>query len=400
MTAKLTREKLSHVIDKDRIAKADDGSPMTVCPISPEETAAVLSLAGREGWTVHVKGSGSWVKDHAPTDLVLATTGLVSPLSVRRDDLVATVPAGIVWTSLEAELADNGAWIPVDPPGRERTVGSVLATASTTSLRSGFGGVRDQVVGLSFVTGNGRIVKVGGEVVKNVAGFDLAKMAIGSFGAFGVIVSANFRLRAKPQDEATFVSEGSSAALLERAWLLLESGLNPAGLELIAPDMHVHDPWTLAVRLLGSEGSVASDREVFERDSVWRLLEPDKSKTFWSMLRHGISEGPVGIRIGSLIRDVSLSLSMVETLPAFVSAAVAGGITRANGHLTLDDILRIRRIAAEHNQPVTVERAPWKILKQVGHTNPRQESTSSITANLTATFDPYGTLSTTLTPNS
>ena len=91
-------------------------------------------------------------------------------------------------------LAAQRLWLAIDPPGRpERSVGSVAATATAGPLREGFGPVRDHVLGCTVVTGDGRIVRAGGRVVKNVAGFDLAKLHVGGFGAFGITTSASAR---------------------------------------------------------------------------------------------------------------------------------------------------------------------------------------------------------------
>src|SRR6476646_4907058 len=104
-------------------------------------------------------------------------------------------------------------WRAVDPPGRpDRTLGSIIATGTSGPLRHGFGPVRDHVLGCTVVTGDGRIVKPGSRVVKNVAGYDLTKLHVGSFGGFGIVTEAHLRLRALPRADVTAISRGSRDA--------------------------------------------------------------------------------------------------------------------------------------------------------------------------------------------
>src|SRR2546427_459396 len=115
-----------------------------------------------------------------------------------------------------------------------RSVGSVVATATAGPLRQGFGPVRDHLLGVTFVTGDGRIVQSGGRVVKNVAGYDLTKLEAGGFGAFGVIVLVHLRLRALPRVDQTLVLEGSRDDLTQVADDIAAAGLPPAAPHLPA----------------------------------------------------------------------------------------------------------------------------------------------------------------------
>ena len=132
-------------------------------------------------------------------------------------DLVATVQAGTPLEALRRRLADEGMWLALDPPGRpERSLGSVVATATAGPLRHGFGPVRDHVLGCTVATGDGRLVKAGGRVVKNVAGYDLTKLQVGGFGGFGIIAEAHLRLRALPRADVTLVARGTRDTLTLR----------------------------------------------------------------------------------------------------------------------------------------------------------------------------------------
>ena len=133
-------------------------------------------------------------------------------------DLVATVQAGTPLEALRRRLADEGMWLALDPPGRpERSLGSVIATATAGPLRHGFGPVRDHVLGCTVATGDGRLVKAGGRVVKNVAGYDLTKLQVGGFGGFGIIAEVHLRLRALPRADVTLVARGTRDTLTSAA---------------------------------------------------------------------------------------------------------------------------------------------------------------------------------------
>src|SRR2546430_216257 len=175
-------------------------------------------------------------------------------------DLSAPAEAGIGCDLLRQQLADRGTWLALDPPGLAgRTLGSVVATATAGPLRHGFGAVRDHILGVTFVTGDGRLVQSGGRVVKNVAGYDLTKLEAGGFGAFGVIVLVHLRLRALPPADQTFVLAGTREDLTQVAEDIVAAGLQPAGLELMSPALARRDGRAPA-------GSMAGPRPVADAE--------------------------------------------------------------------------------------------------------------------------------------
>src|SRR5262249_56000432 len=111
---------------------------------------------------------------------------------------------------LRQQLAERGVWVALDPPGLAgRSVGSIVACGTSGPLRQGLGPVRDHLLGVTFVTGDGRLIQSGGRVMKNVAGYDLTRLQAGGFGAFGVIVLVHLRLRAVPRMDQTLLLAGS-----------------------------------------------------------------------------------------------------------------------------------------------------------------------------------------------
>jgi len=217
------------------VAATPDGVPR-VAPGSPDAVALLFGTAREEGWRVRVEGAGTWLPADAPADLALTTRRLDKVPAIEPQDLSATAEAGIGCDLLRQQLADRGTWLALDPPGLAgRTLGSVVATATAGPLRQGFGAVRDHLLGVTFVTGDGRLVQSGGRVMKNVAGYDLTKLAAGGFGAFGVIVLVHLRLRALPRADQTLVLEGSREDLTQVADDIAAAAVQPAAHELMSP---------------------------------------------------------------------------------------------------------------------------------------------------------------------
>ena len=189
-------------------ADAVDGvTPRFVAePASGAACAAVLAAASAARQATVLRGGGTkigWARPVDAVDLVVSTAGL-SDLLVHRDgDLTATVGAGVPLSRLNTTLAARGQWLPVDSAFAATTVGGMLATNDSGPLRHRFGTPRDLLIGITLALTDGRLVKSGGTVVKNVAGYDLGKLVTGSYGALAAIVDATFKLLPLPHASAT-----------------------------------------------------------------------------------------------------------------------------------------------------------------------------------------------------
>jgi glycolate oxidase FAD binding subunit len=147
-------------------------------------------------------------------------------------DLVLTVRAGTSLADVARVTRAEGQWLPLDPAGTAQgTLGATIATASAGPLASAFGAPRDHLLGCEFVTGTGDVVHAGGRVVKNVAGFDLARLVTGAWGTLGVLTAVTVRLRALPEVDRTLVVETTADA----AWHWLRaSPFTPLAAELLS----------------------------------------------------------------------------------------------------------------------------------------------------------------------
>jgi glycolate oxidase FAD binding subunit len=228
-----------------------------------------MKLASKERWAVLPGGRGSWLDVGNPlarVDLVISTRRLNRIIEHEPADLVAMTEAGVTLEDLNHELKRKGQWLPLDPLGyREATIGGIVATATSGPRRYGYGPTRGFVIGLKVVLADGRLVKAGGRVVKNVAGYDLCKLFTGSYGTLGIIVEANFKLRPRPEQEASVVASGSISALITAVQSILQRPLFPVAVELHSAliaqlESPKADP-VLLVRFAGNQKAVKEQTE-------------------------------------------------------------------------------------------------------------------------------------------
>jgi glycolate oxidase FAD binding subunit len=209
-------------------------------PRSPEELADALATAG--AGKERIRLGGSFSKDLMagplpPADVVISTSAMDRILQYEPSDLTISVEAGIRWADLTAALAANHQMIPLDPPFFDSaTAGGVIAANSSGPRRRIYGTARDVVIGVKFATMEGKLVQSGGMVVKNVAGLDMAKLIIGSFGTLAAAAVVNFKLAPAPPAVRTFVLRFPSLdAAIEERNRILTGVLQPAAIDLVNP---------------------------------------------------------------------------------------------------------------------------------------------------------------------
>jgi glycolate oxidase FAD binding subunit len=167
-------------------------------PASTLEASAVLRAAAELGLHVVARGSGtrlSWGTPPRQLDLIVDTGRMDAVVAHAAGDLVVTVQAGLRLGDLQATLAAHGQRLALDGAG---TIGGTIATAAAGPLRYRYGSVRDLIIGITVVLADGTVARAGGTVVKNVAGYDLAKLYTGSLGTLGIVTEAVFRLHPLP----------------------------------------------------------------------------------------------------------------------------------------------------------------------------------------------------------
>ncbi len=287
-------------------AYAVDGiRPRLACaPTSVDELADAVSAAHRAGASVIPRGGGTRMALGLPpraADLVVRTERVDSIVEYEPADLTVTVQAGIRLAVLQERLRTEGQMLALDPSAADRaTIGGLIATNASGPLRLGYGTVRDLVIGTRVVNADGVVSKAGGRVVKNVAGYDLNKLYIGSLGTVGIVVELSFKLHPLPQAQgmvvATFSSVEDAAAAIGE---VVRSPLNAAAVELLDSGAAAvvrrdatlpEQGCLLVVAALGFEAAV--HRQVRDIRALCRaasdaeaVLDPERVDALWAVLR-------------------------------------------------------------------------------------------------------------------
>jgi len=205
-------------------------------PASAEEVAAVLASASRERRSVVMRGGGTklgWGRKPSAIDVILSTRRLNEVVAHEHADLTATMQAGARLDEVNRVLARHGQWLPIESAFDEATIGGVVATNDSGPLRHRYGTPRDLLIGIRLALTDGRLIKAGGNVVKNVAGYDVGRLMSGSHGSLAAIVSATFKLSPLPAASETLVAMFARAdAVVAALSSLASSQLEPAAVEL------------------------------------------------------------------------------------------------------------------------------------------------------------------------
>ena len=336
MSTRVARELASicgteHVIEAPADTIRGCVASATVSPGSAEEIAAVLRFANQENLVV-VPAGGFTQQDTGavPTqvDILLYTSRLTEVEHYDSADLTIGLGAGRTIGKLCEMIGTSGLLFAGDPPAwQQATIGGLLATGITGPRRHGYGGLRDYCIGVRFVTGDGRIGKGGGRVVKNVAGYDMMKLLIGSWGTLGVITGASFKLFPWSPQKRTFVAGFSTLPeAVEYRNAVLRSPLSPMCLELVSPEAGGLLPaqqgpaaWSVYVRGTGSDVVLARYRSELGK-AVNREIDGDDEAAFW----RAVADLPHQLRRQqpeSLLLSFSVPLS--DVAPVLNDATVA-----------------------------------------------------------------------------
>lgn len=308
---------------------------------------AVLDSAGPIG----IAGAGTaagWAGPLGPVDAVLDTTGLTGVITHNPGDMTVSVRAGTPLRQLQDELAPHGQHVSFDAArvADGATVGGLVATADAGPAALVFGSMRDLVIGVTLVLADGTVARSGGHVIKNVAGYDLAKLMHGSYGTLGVLAEVVLRLHPEPKRTATLAIDCELAEAAAHAATVLGGPYEPAALEwtsdgvlLIRVDGTEEALDARLERLRGALGDAPSD----ERHS--RTAESDESAA-----RAGTWE-----RHASLVRgDLALASLRIGVRPSLLPGVLAGlptsAVTAGLGTGVATVTLPVEAVAAAHDR--------------------------------------------------
>jgi glycolate oxidase FAD binding subunit len=248
-----------------------------LCPNSEAELSEILSRANTDGAVCYLAGGltkPGWGSAPKAVDILLRTTGLSGCSDVDPDNLTLTAGAGTTVAEARARAAEVGRILPVDP-GRpdQATIGGVVATGDQGCRAAGYGGLRDVVLGVRATLADGSAVKFGGRTMKNVTGYDMTKLFVGSFGILGAITEVTFRLLPRPDAQALVVLPLASLDHAKAAVArVLSSYLQPLALEVVSTDALPPDFMSSSAKLPGGRAAAAAPATAGARIAAGRPL--------------------------------------------------------------------------------------------------------------------------------
>ncbi|MEG4347039.1 FAD-binding oxidoreductase [Microcoleus sp. A003_D6] len=338
--------------------------------------------------------------------IVAVSTGRLNRLVEHAvGDLTVTAEAGMKFADLQEILAASGQFLPIDPAyPQEATLGGIIATADAGSLRHRYRGVRDLLLGITFVRSDGKIAVAGGRVVKNVAGYDLMKLFTGAYGTLGIISQVTFRVYPLPESSGTVVLTGETNALSQTAQILLSSALTPSAIDLLSPELvaklGLGKGTGLIVRFqsiaesvkqqsarllevgekLGLQGTNCGENDEHQ---LWQRLP----ETMWNSGTKSAIICKIGIRPSEAVK----AINELPVQDALIHAGSGLGVLRFET-ATAQTLLQVRRGCEAKGGFLTVLAAPTDIKQQLdvwGYTG----SAIDLMRRIKQQFDPENLLS-------
>jgi len=329
------------------VADRVDGEvpPQVAEPDSPQAFADTLKHASAERLATVIRGGGTklaWGRQPASVDLVIATTRLTRVIAHRHGDLTATVQAGMTLRDLNVALSAERQWLPVDSAFDEATIGGIVATNDSGPSRHRNGTPRDLVIGITLALTDGRLVKAGGTVVKNVAGYDLGKLVSGSHGTLAGIVDVTFKLVPVPQSSATLVASYTDRGVFARDVAALDaSQIEPAAFDIRADGGE--RPYQLKLRIATSpaarDAQIAAARTLVSGETT--VLSDMDERATWAAQLDTMSHGDATVRFSWLPSRLAQVLTLLEEVRrvenagvTFTGRVLGAGVLRLTGDAT------------------------------------------------------------------
>lgn len=382
-------------------------------PSTTAELSKVMALAAEEGWRSLPMGQGSklsWGGLVQGIDLVVSTSRLDQIVEHAAGDFTITVEPGLKVADLEQVLAEQGQFLAVDPAfAFQATVGGVVATADTGSLRQRYGGLRDMLIGVQFARYDGKLARAGGRVVKNVAGYDLMKLMTGAYGSLGILSELTFRLYPAQRESRSLILSGEAAAIERAAAAVRLSGLTPVALDIVSASSltgALEDmPLGLVARFQGIAAGVAEQIERLEKIAAAHQLkcqqrEGDSDEDFWRQLGAVLKPNTVICKVGMRPSAISAMLTLLESVLPGGQAKLQGssglgwvqlGSDQATGELA-DGLEKLRSHCQANGGFLTLLQAP-KSLKQKVDVWGYSGNALAVMSAIKQQFDPHRRLS-------
>ncbi len=368
------------------------GGPTALHPRDAREAAEAIASAAATGARLRIRSGGSWLDAGRPitTDRDLDISALSGIVDYVPGDLTLTAHGATPLAVIDAATRAHNQFLPLDPFGDPRgTLGATLATASAGPLGGSIGLPRDLALGVEVATGRGELVRGGGRVVKNVAGFDLVRLQVGAWGTLGVITEATVRLRALPEaDETLALPLPDDPPALRATLAALRRGPYTAlAAELVSPALAARlglgRAGCILVRLGGNRTQVAAQRAAFAAAGDCVVLD---SASTWAQLRASEPPHAFVFRVSDRPSELAaLWRAVADSHAAECHASLERGIVRCMAGSDDPDALE-RFTGLAQSRRVVLERAPAKVWEQQADT-PRP-----LDEGMRRAFDPHGVL--------
>jgi glycolate oxidase FAD binding subunit len=283
------------------------------------------------GAPLRIRGAGHWLDAGRPVQSkdTISLAELSGIIAYVPGDLTMTVRGGTTLAEIRDAAAAHNQWLALDPHGGDDgTIGATAVTASAGPLATFFGTPRDLVLGMEFITGTGAVARGGGRVVKNVAGFDLTRLMIGSWGTIGIVTEVTVRLHARPEADRSFAIPIGDAGVARVRELLRRAPFKPYACEIVNTPLASSLAGTPAVtaffRLAGNAEGVTAQRRAIDELGASTEIGAD----IWSRLRTIEPPGVSVVRLSSLPSALAGTWSTANVPGALVHASPARGVVR------------------------------------------------------------------------
>ena len=366
-------------------------------PASSAEAAEVMRACLSDRARVRVSGGGTkfgWGHVTPEPDTEISTARMESVLEHNAGDLTAVVQAGVPLARAQEVFAEAGQMLALDPPlGRDEgaTIGGILATADTGPLRHRYGGARDLVVGVTVALSDGTLARSGGKVIKNVAGYDLAKLFSGSFGTLGMITELSLRLHPRPERTATASLDCDRPELLEQA----SSALAHSTLEAMCLDVSWDEHGGKVMARFGGaapEPRARAASGLLEEFGDASMVEDDAG--LWDEIRSRQRSGNgVIVRIAGLPAELArISRAVARAGGSFVGRGALGVVwAELQGDDPRELVGRIEDLRHDLDPfPCVVLDASNDVREKVDVWGGNQDSSVELMRRIKARFDPQG----------
>lgn len=388
------------VADNDLAAKltGQNDAVVVLTPENEDELCAAMRIASEEQWTIAPIGGRTQLGvGNVPRriDVALELTKLNKVTDYSPEDMVVSVQAGTPISELQEILGQAGQMLPVDPVCKDgATIGGIVATGASGPMRAHYGTFRDLAIGLRTIYPDGRLIKTGGKVVKNVAGYDMTKLFVASLGTLACLSEITFKVRPLPLYRSLAVVSGNEEACQQFALSVARSNLIPSKMEALSGSFrglpNPQDGWSVAVdcdenQASGSYQLATLKGFASELGLSFASFEAKEVEQFWIDYRNTLVDADFVIRFTAQPKTLILAaeqlkkaLQPYQSAPCF-SLSVTAGIARlffdgADAQTAEAIVNDCRRIGSELGGKVIIESGSVALRQKVNSFNvPRSD---------------------------